>query len=358
MDETNTAILYEAYQRLHSNGPEYGGDDRGDNGLTNHGPMAAEVMCRRDLGLDVHRWLDRYTKRLAELPGRTEPITGTNWQQALGGGRERVGDWTAYFTRQFAERPWREVLTDWWPRLLPGIAAGSTHGVIRVSHAARVILNAEASGPALDELGHGLGFWAARYRAVPGGVDPAGQLPAADAMAGIPRLPEQSGRIAQRLGQLAHVPGWPAALRALRSPGTADEVPGALAELIDIATVRYLDYAPASPVLLVHTATAPNAVLRTLPALPRTLWLPSFCAAWSATAAITATYAPASPPQLARMPVPGGTDPAGEVLERAARHGDEHVIKLTDTAVEVYARTADPDALAAALRAAELIEQP
>ena len=62
--------------------------------------------------LNVHRWLDRYTKRLTELPGRTEPITETNWQQALGGGRGRVGDWTAYFTRQFAERPWREVLTD------------------------------------------------------------------------------------------------------------------------------------------------------------------------------------------------------------------------------------------------------
>jgi hypothetical protein len=133
MDETNTAILYEAYQRLHSNGPEYGGDERGDNGLTNHGPMAAEVMCRRDLGVNVHRWLDRYTKRLTELPGRTEPITGTNWQRALGAGRERVGDWTAYFTRELAERPWREVLTDWWSRLLPGIAAGSTHGVIRAS---------------------------------------------------------------------------------------------------------------------------------------------------------------------------------------------------------------------------------
>ena len=64
------------------------------------------------------------------------------------------------------------------------------------------------------------------------------------------------------------------------------------------------------------------------------------------------------PAALARRPAPGRSDPAGEVLERAARHGDEHVIKFTDTAVEVYARTSDPGALAAALRAAELITRP
>ena len=33
-----------------------------------------------------------------------------------------------------------------------------------------------------------------------------------------------------------------------------------------------------------------------------------------------------------------------------------NVIKFADTAVDVFARTCDPDAIAAALRAAELIE--
>jgi hypothetical protein len=358
MDEMNTAILYEAYQRLHRYGPEYGGDERGDNGLTNHGPMAAEVVCRRGLDLKVHRWLDRYTQRLTELPGRTEPITDETYQQGLGGGRQRVGDWTAYFTRQFAERPWRDVLERWWPRLLPGIAAGSTHGVIRTGHAVRVILEEGASRPALAELGHGLAFWAARYRAVPGVASPAGPLSTADALAAVPRLAEQSGLIAQRLGRLAQVPGWAAALRALRSPATAGEVPGALTQLVDVAAVRYLDFGPASPVLLVHTATAPNAVLNSLPALPRGLWLSSFAAAWCATAAITAAYAPTVPPERTRVAVPSGSDPASTVLERAAQHGDEHVIKFADTAVEAYGRTASPDTLAAALRATELIGEP
>jgi hypothetical protein len=45
-------------------------------------------------------------------------------------------------------------------------------------------------------------------------------------------------------------------------------------------------------------------------------------------------------------------------MARAAEHGDEHVIKLTDTALDAYARTADPVLLAAATHCAELIDPP
>ncbi|MFE1783126.1 hypothetical protein ACFW9F_11180, partial [Streptomyces sp. NPDC059506] len=102
--------------------------------------------------------------------------------------------------------------------------------------------------------------------------------------------------------------------------------------------------------MLVHAATAPNAVLRTLPALPRPLWVPSLHAAWTASAAVTAMYAPDAP--VAYAP-PGAFTPE-EVFERALAHGDEHVIKLTDTALDV----GDEQALAAALRCAELSGPP
>jgi hypothetical protein len=376
MDSESTAILSEAYQRLHRNGPEFGGDARGDNGLTNHGPMAVEVICRRGLEIDVHRWLDRYIRRLTDLPATAEPVTDATWRQALGGGRRRVGDWTGYFTHQLAERPWRDVLATWWPRLLPGIAAGSTHGVIRVSHAVRTLLAAEPSRPAVTELAHGLAFWAARFRALPApgaalgclpaagalGCLPAagalGCLRAASALAAVPRLPDQTGLIACRLDRLARLPGWPAALRALRPAGTAAEVPARLAELVDAATALYLAHGAASPVLLVHTATAPNGVLHTLPALPQDLWAPSFTAAWTAAAALTAAYAPAASPQYAARQACRSTDPASDALARAARHADEHVLKFTDTAVDVYRRTGQPTALAAARHAAQLIDPP
>jgi hypothetical protein len=42
-------------------------------------------------------------------------------------------------------------------------------------------------------------------------------------------------------------------------------------------------------------------------------------------------------------------------VDRASAHGDEHVIKFTDTAAEVYERTRDADALAAAVRITQLI---
>jgi hypothetical protein len=110
-------------------------------------------------------------------------------------------------------------------------------------------------------------------------------------------------------------------------------------------------------VLLVHTATAPNAILHALPALPARLWAPSLAAGWAASAAIFAAYAPSAgaalAPRAAFLEAPGAVQ---EVLDRAVEHGDEHVIKFTDTAAEVYERTGDADALAAALRVGALIE--
>ena len=72
-------------------------------------------------------------------------------------------------------------------------------------------------------------------------------------------------------------------------------------------------------------------------------------------------YAPAEPAPRAQLPHPPAGDnptrrPARDTFERAVEHGDEPVIKFADTAVDVFARTGDPDAIAAALHAAELIQ--
>ena len=56
--------------------------------------------------------------------------------------------------------------------------------------------------------------------------------------------------------------------------------------------------------MLVHSATAPTAVLRTLPALRDDLWAPSAAAAWTAAAALTVIYAPADPAPAAELPRP------------------------------------------------------
>jgi len=346
----NREILNEAYERIHHAGPEWGADQ-----LTNHGPMAVEVLVRRGHATDVPAWVDAYVRRLDDLPTARGEITDETWRSALGDGR-RIGDWTAYLTRQVEERPWRDVLATWWPRLLPGIVAGTTHGVIRVSHAVRALLAGGAGPAAVTELAHGLAFWAARARAVPGATAPTGKLDPAAALDAVPRIPEQRGTVATRLGQLQQLADWPGAVAALRPPADPEDARARLTDLVDAATVRYLAHGHASPVLLVHAATAPNAALHTLPALPRELWAPSLSAIWAASAAIVSGYAPGPAAPRADLPgAPDGPDGAHEVLERAVAHGDEHVIKFTDTAAEVYTRTGNPDALAAARHVGNLI---
>jgi hypothetical protein len=296
--------------------------------------------------------------RLRELPAPSERITEDAWGNALGVGR-RIGDWTDYFCRQVSELPWRQVLVTWWPRLLPGIAAGATHGVIRVGHAVRTLARGDQSQAAQAELAHGLAFWAARARPLPGLTAPSGGLDAGTALRDLPRLADQSGLIAHRLDRLADLRGWPASLAALRAPETPDDVPARLAELVDAAALQYLGHGHASPVLLVHTATAPNAVLHTLPLLPRDQWLRSYAAAWAASAAVIATYAPkAVAPSDTGATAPAGDDPAAALLDLAAGHADEHVLKFADTVVEVYERTGDPAALTAAVHSSRLIESP
>ena len=345
-----TDVLDEAYVRLHQWGPEWGGEA----GLSNHGPMAVEVLARRGFEDQVGGWLDRYVPRLVDLPAEDDPITEDNWQSAMGE-LSRVGDWVACFRRAVRAAPWPEVLAAWWPRLLPAIASGATHGLIRTGHAVRTVLGGDTSPEALDEIAHALGYWAARAVYVPGLAAPAGRLGAGDAMAALPRLPDQSGGMRQRFARLADLPAWTPALTTLRAPGTPAEVTAALGDLTAAGARQYATHGYGSPVLLVHVATAPNAMSHLLPALPETLWTASLGATWAACAAITVAYAPADPQPAPSAPSAPAADPAS-LMARAAEHGDEHVIKLTDAVLDAYARTGDPALLAAATRCADLID--
>ncbi|MEU8870203.1 questin oxidase family protein [Streptomyces javensis] len=390
MTDDTSGTLDEALERLHASGPERRG------WLSNHAPMAVEALVRHGQGRTVHRWLDRYRDKLEEMPRPYAAITEENWREALGDPR-RLADWPAYFDRELADRPWQDVLTVWWPRLLPGIAAGATHPVIRVGHAVRTLLDdpGTTTAPRTAELAHALGYWAARHAPLP----PLRPLPgpasgsAADALAAVEPIADQSGGIRERLARLTAFPTWPptaprparpSASQPSRTTGPDRDGPGPdrdgpgpdgagpgspdnpadrpeqarqrLTELVRAATHRYATHGHGEPIMLVHAATAPNAVLRALPALPRELWAPSLDAAWAASAAVTAAYAPAEALPADRLPsVDGAGVTPEEVFAHAAAHGDEHAIKLTDTALDV-ARTTDPRALAAALHACAMID--
>jgi len=354
MNESDTGILDEAYERFHTTGPEF------DDGLTNHGPMAVEAMVRHGQDGQVHAWIDWYQDRLDEAPrGGISPVTSENWQEALGE-IKRVGDWTSFMLREVELRPWRDLLAEWWPRLLPGITASATHGVIRVGHSVRALLAEEespADGPRLAEFAHALAYWAARWSPLNVATPPYGGLlsPSA-ALAEVPGVPEQTIGVTHRLSQLSETPGWTDALSTLRTPESPRQVAELLSAVVDAAVLDYLAHGHANPVMLVHASTAPTAVLRTLPALPESLWVPSLDAAWLATAAITAAYrnTEAAPEDIAAVLAQTG-DPQ-ESFDRAVRHRDEHAVKFADTAFDSYERTGNKQALAAATRATLLIK--
>ncbi|MGH3255558.1 MAG: hypothetical protein ACRDOU_09150 [Streptosporangiaceae bacterium] len=170
------------------------------------------------------------------------------------------------------------------------------------------------------------------------------------------RIPDQSGGFRDRLPRLAGLAGWSAALAAPLSAGSPEQVRVWLAELADAAVIGYLDYGHGNPTMLVHSATAPTAILRTLPALSQDLWAPSAAVAWEAAAMITAIYAPPEPAPPEVLPAaPAGPGAVDDTFALAVATGDEHVIKFADTAADVHARTGTAAALAAAVHAATLI---
>jgi hypothetical protein len=333
-------ILDEALERLRGTGPER------DGWLSNHAPMAAESLVRHGRAAEVHRWIDDYADRLEDVPRGVARIEADEWRDPLGD-PVRTGDWITFFDREVRRQPWRDVLAVWWPRLLPGIAAGATHGVIRVGHAVRALLD-EETGPRVAEFGQGLAYWAARWQPLaPAGAGPYRPADPRAALDAVPRVPDQRFGIRNRLAQLAELPGWAPAAGAVPGAGTVEN---RLRAIVTAAVLRHGTHGHGNPVMLVHAATAPAAVLRTLPALPLTLHGPSLDAAWAATAAVTAAYSPA-----AGVEAPSAAHGPQDVMSRAAASGDAHSIKFADAAIEAFGFAPDPALLAAAERASELI---
>jgi hypothetical protein len=336
---TTPSSYDEALERFHSTGPEREG------WLSNHGPMVIEALARLGRADRVHRWSDRYLSRLDDVPRGIDPIDGRAWRDPLGD-PVRTGDWIKFFVVEAEQESWQALLVRWWPRLLPGIAAGATHGVIRVGHAVRSLRALETQARR-RELAHALAYWAARWQPVPM-LSATGARPVASAVEMIPPVPDQEFGIRNRLAQLPDTEGWEGSVRSLRGPEHDDDVPAALTELVNAVVAHYATRAHGNPTMLVHAATAPMAVANTLPSLPKQMWRPSFDAAWSASAAVLAAYAPreSRPFRTAAS--------ADDVLEQALRHGGEHVIKFADTALSIYETSHDERALAAVLTAVDL----
>ena len=343
-DASGTGVLDEGLSRIARTGPEFGG------GLSNHAPMAAEALVRLGRSDAVEHWLDGYLRRLDEAPRPSDPVTAENWRGALGQLR-RVADWEAYFRDQMADGPWRDVLARWWPRLLPGVAAAATHGVIRTSHAARSLAAADTA-ERRDELARGLAYWAAGYLELPGSARTGGQLDLTAAIGAVPVAGAAAGPglITEKLtAGLSGQPRFSDAVGALRAPVDA------VADLGDLArefTRIFLRYGRQRPIAMLHAVTAPVAARSALPLLPGEVARPTYDALWQVGAALFAVYTGG----VAAEPLPSSAPSSRDsVTERAVATGDEHAIKLTEACLRLHEESPDPVLLHAAARASELL---
>ncbi|WP_131736994.1 questin oxidase family protein [Actinomadura roseirufa] len=295
----------DALDRLWEVGFEFGPD------FAVHAPMVAETMATLGLHDDVPRWIEVNRKQRGHHvpPAAGEPLPDDPARARLAalGDYRRVADWVGYFERRLAERPWREVLVEWWPVLMEGALSAFTHGLIRTAHAVRALRTVpEPSALQLNELARGLAYWAGRYTVLP---------------------------------------------RRLRAEGprveSAADIPAALSELTALHAGRYAETAPYPPIPLVHTVTAPAALRLVLPVLPAELQLSSYAAVVTVAEAVWKAFpvTPGTGPAAAEGYLP----PAGELLvARSVELGEEHAIKLTEACLREDALRPDDRYRAAA----------
>jgi hypothetical protein len=348
-----TDAYVEALERLQGSGPEF------DSFLANHGPMAAEALVTMNQTAGLQSWVDDYRGRLADAPTDRRELDPREWREHLGEVR-LVGDWTRLMRGELADDPWQTVLLRWWQRLLPGLAASATHGLIRTAHAVRA-LERELDPPeplVVDELAQGLALWAARYQTLPGRPGLSGPLDAVEAIRALERMPRDAKGdgpgVGGRLRALDGLSSFPRALERWGGPADVDQ---ALDELIG-AAARVVAARDDAPIALCHTVTAPAAIRLVIPLLPADLARASVAGAWQAVGGLVAAYgdprldAESAVPQVSELP------PVDVVAARAAEHGDEHVIKLTEAALREYRRGGDATFLVAADRFHDRVSRP
>ncbi|MGW4065098.1 hypothetical protein ACWEGE_42890 [Amycolatopsis sp. NPDC004747] len=335
--------LLESLTRAQRKGFEYKGF------VANHAPMGAEVLAAMGVGEDLVRWTDTYLTWVDEPEAAQWRIDGSPGSVAEALGKiERSTDWVDFFTRELEGAHWRDVVDRWWFRLLPGISAAGTHGFLRTAHAVRAMNEHGSEHPLLlNEIAHGLGYWAARYQELPGGYASARPLRSpAGALETIPRLPATvksrregiPGRFELLDGNRQFADG----VESFRPQGPWQDQIGRLTGIGARAFAAHRN----TPIPFVHLVTAPSALRMlskdlTPEAVEATAWH-----LWQFFAGVFAGFGALTPEPA---PLPEAPPPSIDALRTAAvEHGDEHVIKFTDACLTEFTASGDDIFLRAA----------
>jgi hypothetical protein len=125
--------------------------------LANHLPMVLVAMHR--LGGSEKRLAEYFAwyrdeNHLQPLPAALAPIVRADWTEALGD-RARETDYRLFFRDEVAELGGRAAIAAYLPRLLPGLTASATHGLMRLAYG---VMRGDE-----EEIAIALGYWAATY---------------------------------------------------------------------------------------------------------------------------------------------------------------------------------------------------
>lgn len=326
------------------------------NGMTSHAPMVVEALAalgRADAALP---WVEKNRSNLRLRPPAIEPIASDAWRTALAR-YDRFGDWSAFFERELAESPWREVVARWTERFAPAFCAAATHGVLRVGHAVRSLEQAETP-LRVRELGDAFASWAYAYQTLPSRIGAGGALAARDAIGAVPVVPvgerQFRGTIVSAVAGLdAFAPFAPAIDLLDVRPDPAR----VLSDLTETFARVYLGNARdgLSTVVFVHGVTSVAALRSLLPHLAPETARAATRYAWQSSAALYAAFA-SGPPRMGEIEAPAAD--ADAIIDRAVASGDDHAIKFTEACLREHAIAASNAYLAAADDAVRRLTQP
>jgi hypothetical protein len=318
----------------------------GQFGLSNHGPMASEVLERFGRTDAIADWVAAYRGNLDPAPPPADkPLGEDEWPAALGA-PARFAEWLALFEKEMADRPVAAVVGEWVPRLAPGTVGAATHGLIRTAHGLRALGVADTP-PRRLEVATGLAYWASRYQELPGPPLLIGHQSVPEALADLPYLPEETPEEFLISATVAHVADIPEEFeQAVASLGYGGDALALLDALAVGGARAYLRNAGGGhAVALVHAVTAPLALELVLPWLGEEDHTAVLAYAWQAVAAIHVAFDVDRSGPVGDIGDPPSSD---ALIEQALGSGDAHALKLTEAALRCHARTQEPALLQAA----------
>jgi hypothetical protein len=309
LSDTCRALL----TRLTNFHPFYG------DGLSNHLPMALVALDR--LGGSPKRLKAFYAASIPSLVGFKPAARALHPINAKGNPDQFPGA-LLYFQRAIAEDGPASVLQRWLPELMPGIAAASFHGLIRLGYAIEASNNAE--------IASALALWTTTFTSLGAPGPLADEMPAAI----VKRLSQLTANHRVSRGLIVDRMRGIAALDSLQYSASQ---PRQL-NLADVAHFAISAYASFDDFTLLHAVTASHAFRLIIPYIAdsalatRYLWRSIMIAALST-----------------RLPLHNDWPKAGahitewaEVAARAVGSDDEHVIKLVYTALAEFHVYANP----------------